>query len=88
MAKSKRIRLLTNRDFPGAEDAFEFIEMEEVDGKQYLYQRMGETSLGTKAEGCFPISVDLVQDRFQELGRSYVPTGKEVAKTVKDLMVR
>lgn len=84
--KIKRTRLLTNRDFPEAQDAFEYIEMEEIDGRQYLYQRMGETSLGTKAEGCFPISVDLVQERFQELGRSYVPTGKEIAKTVEDLM--
>lgn len=98
MVKKKRIRLLTKRYTAeeGNDTAFEYIEMEEIDGRQYLYQRMGETRLfeedgryhATKAEGCFPISVDLVSERFQELGRSYVPTGREVAKTVKDLMVR
>lgn len=102
MAKNKRIRLLTKRYTAeeGNDTAFEYIEMEEIDGKQYLYQRMGEkriesTENGSKiyykvisGEGCFPISVDLVQERFQELGRFYVPTGKEVAKTVQDLMVK
>ena len=89
----KRIRLLTNRDFEN-DTAFEFIEMEEVDGRQYLYQRMGEERIELNAEGeyrviaaegCFPISVDLVQQRFIELGRVYKPSGKEVAKTIEDL---
>lgn len=93
MAKNKRIRLLTKRYTAeeGNNTAFEYIEMEEIDGRQYLYHRMGEKRINEEyrvieAEGCFPISVDLVQERFQELGRSYVPTGKEIAKTVEDLM--
>lgn len=95
MAKNKRIRLLTKRYTAeeGNDTAFEYIEMEEIDGKQYLYQRMGEKRIDGEchviaAEGCFPISMDLVQERFKELGRSYVPTRKEVAKTVQDLMVK
>ncbi len=100
MKKAKRTRLLTNRDFPENNSAFEFIEMEEIDGRQYLYQRMGEDRIEVfeegddwrykvvSAEGCFPISVDLVQERFAELGREYHPTGKEVAKTIEDLMVK
>lgn len=98
MSKKKRTRLLTNRDFPGNDSAFEYIEMEEINGVQYLYHRCGETRIESEegegtvtfravgAEGCFPISVDVVQERFQELGRQYIPTGKEVAKTVTDLM--
>lgn len=98
MSKKKRTRLLTNRDFPENDTAFEYIEMEEINGRQYLYQRMGEKRIeseedGSKTtyrvisgEGCFPISVDLVQERFRELGREYISTGKEVAKTVQDLM--
>lgn len=84
--KVKRQRLLTHR----YEDnkAFEFIEMEETDGKQYLYWRCGETISGTEAEGCFPVSVDIVSERFKELNRTYVPSGKEVAKVFSDLLVK
>lgn len=98
----KRQRLLTKRytSEEGNDTAFEFIEMEEIDGKQYLYHRFGEDQIETtedgdkfnykviSGEGCFPISVDLVQERFQELGRTYIPSGKEVAKTVKDLLIK
>lgn len=92
--KTKRNRLLTKRytTEEGNDTAFEYIEMEETDGKQYLYQRIGETRFEdgrpVTAEGCFPISVDLVQERFIELGREYIPTGKEVARMVGDLMVK
>lgn len=92
--KKKRTRLLTKRYTAeeGNDSAFEYIEMEEIDGRQYLYQRMGETRWdGNKfvaAEGCFPISVDLVQERFIELGREYISTGKEVARVVEDLLVK
>lgn len=91
MKKQKRQRLLTKRYTAeeGNESAFEFIEMEEIDEKQYLYHRLGETRWdGIEAEGCFPISVDLVQERFRELGREYNPSGREIAKTVLDLCNR
>lgn len=98
MAK-KRERLLTKRYTAeeGNNTAFEFIEMEEYNGQQYLYLRCGESRISTEevgdeyffriveAEGCFPISVDLVQERFLELGREYKSTGRERCLTVKDL---
>lgn len=93
--KKKRERLLTNRNFPENDTAFEFIEREEYEGKHYLYHRCGETRIELnddgswkihEAEGCFPISVDLVQERFKELGREYIPSGKEYALTFKNLM--
>lgn len=74
--KSKRQRILTNRDFPN--EGFEFIETETIDGKDYLYWRCGETIGGIKAEGCFPVSVDFVRERFNELGRTYQTTGREI----------
>lgn len=93
MSAKKRTRILTNRDFPGSEGAFEFIEMEVYNGQEYLYWRFGETIVdadGHKVtgEGCFPISVDLVQERFAELGREYRPSGKERCKTVEDLIIK
>lgn len=74
---AKRQRLLTKR----VGDDFEFIEMEEVGERQYLYHRSGDSSF----EACFPISVDLVKERFLELGREYRQSGKEFAKKVSDL---
>lgn len=88
MSKQKRTRILTNRNFPKESNGFEFIEMEEIEGREYLYWRAGETRDGITVEGCFPISVDLVQERFNELGRDYNPSGREVAKVVSDLMVQ
>lgn len=95
MAKQKRIRLLTKRytSEEGNDTAFEYIEMEEIDGKQYLYYRCGETRIEgycrvITAEGCFPTSVDLVQEAFRGVGREYIPTGKELCLTVKDLYVK
>lgn len=84
MSKKKRTRLLTNRlvkDSYGInKDYYQGIEMEEIDDNQYLYL--------CDPDGSCPYSVDLVQEEFQKMGREYIPTGKEVAKTIEDLMIK
>lgn len=99
--KQKRQRVLTNREF---EDpcAFEFIEMEEIDGREYFYWRAGQTDdirfvetdeshavvVVNEAEACFPVCVEFVKERFIELGREYRPSGKEAFVTYEDLWTK
>jgi hypothetical protein len=65
MAKQKRQRILTNRDFPSP-DSWEFIEKDETG---QFYWRASEGGV----EACFPVDEGFVKEKFAELGRKYDP---------------
>lgn len=78
-ARTKRTRILTNRNFPNGLD-WEALELEEYNGHQYLYWR----AVDGGAECCFPVPMQFAQELFAEQGRAYVPSGRERYKLYTD----
>lgn len=71
-SQKKRVRILTNRDFPNPLD-FEFIEKD--DSGQFFWRAgdmmflQGEEIIRTEA--CFPVDKEFVKEKFKELGREF-----------------